>query len=77
MFSSYQIDLSPKNSSFIHISNVLSSFIIFLIIRYIIFIPASKFSEILHSDEYNITKFFKRFEKKYDEYEIIEKNALK
>ena len=73
MFSSYQIDLSSRNSSFIYISNVLSSLIISAIIRYMMFMLASKFSKILHFDKYNITKFLERFEKQCNEYKIIEK----
>ena len=34
---------------------------------------ASKFLKSLHFDEYNSTKFLKRFEKQYDEYNIIDK----
>ena len=36
------------------------------------FMLVSKFSKILHFNEYNITKFFERFEKQCDEYKIIE-----
>ena len=72
MFSSHQIDLSSKNSFFIYISNVLFSLIMSAIVRYIMFILASKFSKALHFDEHNITKFFERFEKQCNEYKIIE-----
>ena len=37
------------------------------------FMSASKFLKTLHFDEHNMTKFFKRFEKQYDEYAVIEK----
>ena len=37
------------------------------------FILVSKLLRALHFDEHNIIKFFKRFEKQYDEYEIIKK----
>ena len=73
MFSFYQIDLSSNNSSFIHISNVLSPLIMFVTIRYMMFMLVSKFSKILHFDEHNITKFLEHFEKQCDEYEVIEK----
>ena len=73
MFSSYQVDLSSKNSFFIYISNVTSSLIMSATIQYMMFMLASKFSETLYFDEYNITKFFERFEEQYDEYEIIER----
>ena len=74
MFNSYQIDLSLRNSSFIHISSVSFSFIIFSTVRYMIFMLVSKFSETLHFNKYHITEFLERFEKQCDEYEIIEKN---
>ena len=32
---------------------------------------AFEFSETLHFNEHNITKFLKRFEKQYNEYKII------
>ena len=73
MFSSHQVDLSSRNSSFIYISSVSFSLIMFAIVRYMMFILASKFSETLHFDKHNITNFFKRFEKQCDEYEIIKK----
>ena len=73
MFSFHQINLLSRNSLFIHILSVSSSFIIFSTIQYIMFMLASKFLKVLHFDEHNITKFLKRFEKKYNEYEIIEK----
>ena len=73
MFNFHQVDLSSKNSFFIHISSVSFSFIISATIRYMMFLLASKFSEVLHFDEHNITEFFERFEKQCDEYEIIEK----
>ena len=73
MFNSHQVDLSSENLSFIHISNVSSSLIMSLRVRYMMFIPVSKFSKILHFDEHNIIEFLERFEKQYDEYEIIEK----
>ena len=34
---------------------------------------ASRFSESLHFDEHNIIEFLKRFDKRYDDYKIIEK----
>ena len=34
---------------------------------------ASKSLKTLHFDEHNITKFLKRFEKRCDEYKVIEK----
>ena len=37
-----------------------------------IFMLVSKFSETLHFDEHNITKFFEHFEKQCNEYEVIE-----
>ena len=73
MFNSHQVNLSSKNSSFIYISNVSSSLIMFAIIWYIMFMLASKSSEALYFNEHNITKFFKRFEEQCDEYEVIEK----
>ena len=73
IFSLYQINLSSKNFSFMHISNVLSSFIMFSTIRYIMFMLASKFSKMLHFDEHNITKFLERFKEQCNEYKIIEK----
>ena len=73
MFSFHQINLSSKNSSFIYISNVSSSLIMFATVRYIIFMLASRSSKVLHFDEHNITKFLERFEEQCDEYEIIEK----
>ena len=63
MFSFHQIDLSSENSLFILISSVSSSLIMFSTIWYMIFMLASKFSETLHFDEHNITKFLKYFEK--------------
>ena len=72
IFSSHQIDLSSEDTFFIYISSVLSSSIIFSTIRYMMFMLAPKFLETLHSDEHKITKFFKRFEKQYDEYKTIE-----
>ena len=33
---------------------------------------ASESSETLHFDQHNITKFLKRFEKQYNQYEIID-----
>ena len=63
MFSSHQVDLSSGNPSFIHISSVLSSLIMFAIVRYMMFMFVSKSSKALHFDEHNIIKFFKRFEK--------------
>ena len=73
MFNSHQIDLSSKNSSFIHISNVWFSLIMFSTIRYMMFMLVLRFSKTLYFDKYNITKFLERFEKQCDEYEIIEK----
>ena len=61
MFSSHQIDLSSRNSSFIHISSVLFSLIMSAIVRYIMFILTLKFLKILHFDEYNIIKFLECF----------------
>ena len=37
------------------------------------FMLASKSLKTLHFNEHDITKFFKRFEKQCDEYEIIKK----
>ena len=73
MFSSYQIDLLLRNLFFIYISSVSHSLIMFSTVRYIMLIFVSRFSKILHFDEHKIIKFFKRFEKQYNEYEIIEK----
>ena len=73
MFNSYQIDLSSRSTSFLNTLNVLSSLIIFLTVRYIIFMLTSESFETLHLNKHNITKFLKRFEKQCDEYEIIEK----
>ena len=73
MFNSHQIDLSSRNSFFIHISSVLFSLIIFATVRYMMFMLASKFSETLHFDEHNITEFLEHFEEQYDEYKVIEK----
>ena len=73
MFSSYQIDLSSRNSFFINISSVSFSFILFSTVRYIMSMLTSKFSEALHFGEYNITKFLKRFKKQCNEYKIIQK----
>ena len=73
MFSFHQINLSSRNSLFIRISSVSFSLIMFAIVRYMMFIFASKFSKTLHFDEHNITKFPEYFEKQYDEYEIIKK----
>ena len=63
MFNSHQVDLSSENSSFIYTSSVLFSFITFAIVRYMMFMFVSRFSKALHFDEYNITNFFKYFEK--------------
>ena len=73
MFYSHQIDSSSRNSSFIYISNVLFSLIMSATVRYMIFMFVSKFSETLHFDEHNITKFLERFEKQCNEYKVIEK----
>ena len=51
MFSSYQIDLSSGNSSFIYISSVSFSFIMSATVQYMMFMLASKFLETLHFDE--------------------------
>ena len=73
MFNLHQIDLSSRNSFFIHILSVSSSLIMFSTIRYMIFMFASEFSDTLHFDEHNDTKFLKCFKKQCNEYEIIEK----
>ena len=73
MFSSHQVDLSSRNSSFIYTSSVSSSFIMLATVRYMMFMLAPRSSETLHFDEHNIIKFLERFEKQCDEYEIIEK----
>ena len=73
MFNSYQIDLFSENTPFFHILSTSSSLNISLTIRYIMFMSASEFSETLHFDKHNITKFLKYFEKQYDKYEIIDK----
>ena len=73
MFSSYQVDLSSKNLFFIYISSVLPLFIMFSIIRYIMFMLVLNFLKILHFDEHDITKIVECFEKQCIEYEIIEK----
>ena len=73
IFSSHQVDLLLRNTSFIYTSNVLSSLIISSTVQYMMFIFVSKFLEILHFDEHNITKFLERFEEQCDEYEVIEK----
>ena len=73
MFNFYQVDLSSENSSFIYISSVLFLLIMFVTVRYMMFMSALKFSETLHFDEHSITKFLEHFEKQYDEYEITEK----
>ena len=72
IFSSYQINLSLKNSSFVHISSMSFSFIMFLTVQYMIFMFVSKSSETLHFDEHNIIEFLERFKKQGDEYKIIE-----
>ena len=71
--SFYQIDLSLKNSSLIYTSSVSLSLIMSSIIRYMMFMLASRFSKTFHFDEHNITKFLKYFEKQCNEYEVIEK----
>ena len=73
MFNFHQVDLSSRNSFFIHISNVSFSLIMFATVWYMMFLLVSRFSETLHFDEHNIIKIFERFEKQCDEYEIIEK----
>ena len=73
MFNSHQVDLSSRNSSFIHTSNALPSLIMFFTIQYMMFMLVSRFLKTLHFDKHNITNFFKGFEKLCDEYEIIEK----
>ena len=62
MFNFHSIDLLLKNSSFIYISSVSSSFIMSSTVRYMIFMLVSKFSKNLNFDEHNITKFLKSFE---------------
>ena len=42
-------------------------------ISYMMFMLAFEFSETLHFDEHNITKFLKYFEKQCNEYEINNK----
>ena len=74
MFNSHQVNLSSENPPFIYISSASSSLIISLIIRYIMFLFASKFSNTLHFDEYNIMKFCERFEKQYDGFKSLRKN---
>ena len=76
MFSSHQIDLLSRNSSFIHISNVSSSFIMFSTVWHTMFMLASKFSKALHFDKHNIIKFLKRFEEQYNEYKVIKKKIM-
>ena len=73
MFSPHQVDLSSKNTSFIHTSSVSSSLVMPSTVRYMMFMFAPRSSEILHFDEHNITKFLERFEKQCDEYEVTEK----
>ena len=73
MFSFHQIDLSSRNSSFIHISSVSFSLIMSLTVRYIMFMLASRSLKTLHFDEHNITEFLEHFEKQCNEYKIIKK----
>ena len=72
MFSSYQIDLFSKNTSFFHTSSTLFSLNMLSTIQYMMFMPVSEFSKALHFDEHNITKFLERFEKQCNEYEVID-----
>ena len=67
-----------KISSFIESSKMtisisFSSIATFFAVRYMMFMLVSKFSEMLHFNKHNIIKFFKRFEKLCDEYEIAVK----
>ena len=73
MFNSHQVNLSSRNSSFNYISSVSSPLIVFSTVRYMIFMPASKFLKILHFDEHNITKLLKHFKEQCNKYKIIEK----
>ena len=67
MFNFHQINLSSRNSFYIHISSVLFSLIMSTTVRYMMFMFASRFLKTLHFDEYNITKFLEHFEKQCDE----------
>ena len=67
--------MSSRNSLFIYISSVLSPFIMFLTVQYMMFILVSKFSKTLHFHEHSITKFLKRFEEQCNKFKIIEKKS--
>ena len=69
---------SLRISSFIEslkmpILNFFFSIATFFAVKYMMFMFASKFSKMLHFDKHNIIKFFERFEKLCDEYEIVVK----
>ena len=76
MFCHHQIDLSLKNTPFIHISSVSFSLIMSSTVRYIILMFVPRSPKTLYFDEHNITKFLECFEKQDNKYEIIEKKKM-